>query len=372
MQALTVDRVSSHAALATAAAADISCLWTPRPAGVDPGVHRDTAVQALLRLRRQRLSLAPDVVDDYRELSTFCCGDILGDIKKQWLASAHQSPWPPGAITRKRRKGVLHGRFKAMLNDALGWIGHTESESATAMPNSGGQRWAEIILRSGRASPCELKRFRDILASQSEQRRQEDLARHTLRRRGDVRSGGAEHVRAAQRLRQVASRVENAALGVGMQLWTPGETMAVPPGGLRDVPRGRCCGETHGGRICGARTLDLQHCLWCLRYEDEMRYLCPGCRRTDAPSGEAYCREPCPARQRLQGGRPERQRTSWRRNMWLVRQYGHLLTDEGQRRVDAATRLAGTGRLRVGGTPAGLAAPPAGQTTRALSAFSTH
>ena len=126
--------------------------------------------------------------------------------------------------------GLLDCRFKATLSDALGLLGHPVSESATASSDSGGQRWAQLILRSGRGSFVELKIFRDILVPPSEERRPEDLGSRTLRRRRVVRSGGAELVRAPHRRRLVPGRVENAALDVGVTLWTFAETRAVSPG----------------------------------------------------------------------------------------------------------------------------------------------
>ena len=67
-----------------------------------------------------------------------------------------------------------------------------------------------------------------------------------------------------------------------------------------------CCGNVHGDRICGSRVDDLKWCLLCWDYENEVRWLCKCCRRTDVKSRRypdaGICRL-CPAEQRKQGGR---------------------------------------------------------------------
>ena len=49
--------------------------------------------------------------------------------------------------------------------------------------------------------------------------------------------------------------------------------------------------------------------------------------------------------------------------------YKHLLGEDGQQRVDAATALAAVGRLRSGGTAAGDSSPSQSQITRFVSMF---
>ena len=249
-----------------------------------------------------------------------------------------------------------------------------------------------MAIYTGRCGHADFNQFREIIEEQNKESRQHYNSRpsESYRRPGDAVSGGDVAVKAARKLRKDGKVADNAFLRAGMSVPTYGDTLRLPPGGVDAVTMGLCRGEVHGDLVCGRVLEDQKYCAWCFEYENVVRYLCLQRRRTDSAPGEAHCREPCPAKQRLEGGRPARSQhfqrldgagwssatRKWNNDTGMLAvqrqvkaRFGSILAQEGQQRVDQATVLAAVGRLRSGGTAAADSSPPQTQMARALRKF---
>ena len=234
-----------------------------------------------------------------------------------------------------------------------------------------------MIIGTGRCALTNFKEYRQILENQANRGMQ-------------IENPGRGQVRQARQLRRAGRAANNAFLRAGLLVPTFGNNIRLPAGGVNYVPEGFCRGEVHGDIVCGEPLTDALYCQWCYQYDHVHRFLCVRCRRTDSPGGQAHCREPCPAKQRIQGGRkPRSQHPPFTRGsgwggskrkwmsgteMLMKQRYvrgrcGSLLTPEAQERVDKATALAAVGRLRAGGTAIGLSSPPETKLVRALRQF---
>ena len=350
--------------------------------------ERLALLAVLMFQRRQALKLQDDKEDLDPTLTNVQCQDCMEDLKKKWFETPAlqlrktERKW--AEKPSKERIKMCDGWWRAHVNASFGWPRESfvwtgdESGHDVRSPNVFGEVLAHLILATGCCGQKDLKRFKTVYDEERRgQQRNEEADRHI-------------HVQEARKLRKAGRAGNTAFLRAGLEVSPFRNTLPLPAGGVNYVPFGLCRGEVHGDRVCGKRLVDQLYCQWCYDLEQVTRYLCPECRRTDSPDQQAHCLHPCPAKQRTRNGRTPRsrqlpctgptQRGALKRKLMpesekALKQYfvkarwSPMMTTKWQERGDEATRKAGAGRLRSGGTAIGTSPPPQGQLARCLGRF---